>query len=303
MIPDYQTRMRPVLELAVSGGEISIRDAVRAVEDRFELTEGDRATLLPSGKQRVIANRVHWAKTYLKQAGLLSNPKRGYFQITPAGQDALASGEVINNRYLKQFDAFLVFQGRGTSPKPQPATEGPAPTGEAEETPEEAIERAHMQLSEALARELLDRLRESDPSFFEHAIVKLLLKMGYGSDRMAGRVVGQAGDDGVDGVINQDELGVDQVYIQAKRYAADNAIGSAAIRDFYGALGLKDVSRGIFVTTSSFSHKARETAEKLGARIVLVDGPRLAELMIRHSVGIRLKDSFAVSELDDGFFE
>jgi restriction system protein len=299
MIPDYQTLMKPVLELGASG-EKKVSEAVTLLADTFELTEEERAEMLPSGRQTRFANRVHWARSYLKQAGLLRNTRHGHFEITEEGRRVLADNPSrIDAKFLERYDQFLEFKSRTSSGEEAETI----PTTPVSTTPDEAIRTAHTGINEALAAELLDRLRGADPAFFENVIVDLLLKMGYGSDTSSGKVLGGSGDDGVDGVINLDPLGVDQVYVQAKRYQATSPIGSGAIRDFYGALGLKDVSKGIFVTTSSFSPSARATAEKLGARIVLIDGPQLARLMVAHEVGCRVTEVFRVAVVDESYFE
>lgn len=300
MVPDFQSLMRPVLELAACG-ETKVSDAVKELSDAFELTESEREELLPSGKQTKMANRVHWARTYLKQAGLLKSPRRGHFEITPVGKDVLATAkEDINTKFLHQFSEFQDFQNRSSQTR-EPSADDSTETDMT--TPDEVLRSAHTKITAALADDLLDRLRESEPKFFEDVIVRLLLAMGYGYGSGSGEVIGMSGDDGVDGVINLDRLGVDQVYIQAKRYAAQNTVGSGAIRDFYGALGMKDVTKGIFVTTSSFSPSARQTAEKLGARIVLVDGVQLANLMIAHEIGCRVTETFKIATLEESFFE
>ncbi|MBZ0122591.1 MAG: restriction endonuclease [Roseovarius sp.] len=299
MIPDYQTLMKPVLELAKSG-EVKISNAVTQLEHAFRLTEVERAELLPSGKQTRFANRVHWARSYLKQAGLLRNTRRGHFEITEEGRRVLAENpERIDAKFLERYDQFLEFRSRtNVSDAAEAASELTDAT-----TPDETMRTAHDQITDALAADLLARLRESEPRFFEEVIVTLLIKMGYGYGQASGTVLGGAGDDGVDGVINLDPLGVDQVYVQAKRYGVENTIGSGPIRDFYGALGLKDVTKGIFVTTSSFSPNARATAEKLGARIVLIDGPQIARLMVVHEVGCRVTETFKVAVVEESYFE
>ncbi len=299
MIPDYQSLMKPVLELAASG-EVKISDAVTQLERSFRLNDDEKAELLPSGKQTKFANRVHWARSYLKQAGLLRNTRRGYFDISDEGRRVLADNPTrIDAKFLERYDAFLEFKARSGATEEEPV--GVVPP--AATTPDEAMRASYEQIANALAADLLSRLREAEPAFFEGVIVDLLLKMGYGYGTAAGNVLGRSGDDGVDGVINLDPLGVDQVYVQAKRYQAGSPIGSGAIRDFYGALGLKDVTKGIFVTTSSFSPNARATAEKLGARIVLIDGPQLARLMVAHEVGCRVTEVFRVSVVEESYFE
>ena len=256
MIPDYQTLMRPVLECA-AGGEVKIGDVVEELANKFQLTPEERDEPLPSGRQARFANRVHWAKTYLKQAGLVWPTKRAHFEITDRGRTALSqAGAKINNDYLSQFDEFRRFRARNrdavdadTEPAQEPK--------EDDATPDEVLRAAHKKINAALAEELLDRVREASPSFFEQLIVDLLLAMGYGgTSEDAGRALGKSGDGGIDGVIDQDPLGVDQIYVQAKRYADGNNVGAGAIRDFFGALSLQKAQKGIFVTTSAFSLSA-----------------------------------------------
>ena len=303
MIPDYQTLMRPVLECAASGGEVKIRDVVELVAKKLGLTAEERAAILPSGKQTRFANRVNWAKSYLKQGGLVEITGRGRFKITDRGRAALADkAATINNAYLAQFEEFQSFKSKEAEADVKvPATQGML---EAESTPDEALRSAHGAIIGALSAELLDRVRNGTPAFFERLIVQLLIAMGYGgTSEEAGRALGQSGDNGVDGVIDQDPLGVDQIYVQAKRYAEGNNIGAGAIREFYGALSLKKAQEGIFVTTSAFSTAATETARGLGSRIVLIDGPHLARLMIRYNVGCRDEEIIHLKKLDEDFFE
>lgn len=305
MIPDYQTLMRPVLECAAAG-EIRIADAVERLAEKLGLSPDDRAQLLPSGKQTMFANRVHWAKTYLLKAGLVEATRRGHFRITARGEAALAdSAAAINNAYLDRFKEFQDFKTRvnqGDGGGDAPPIQAPGSLGD--ETPDEALRRAHGAITGALAADLLDRTRKANPGFFEKLIVELLLAMGYGgTSEEAGRALGQSGDDGVDGVIDQDPLGVDQVFVQAKRYAEGNNIGAGAIRDFFGALSLKKAQKGIFFTTSAFSASAIDTARGLGSRIVLIDGQQLARLMIRYNVGCRDEDVLHIKRLDEDFFE
>lgn len=305
MIPDYQTLMRPVLECAANG-ETRIGDAVDKLAEKLGLSADDRAQMLPSGRQTTFANRVHWAKTYLVKAGLAEGTRRGHFRITARGEAALAdSTAIINNAYLDQFKEFQDFRARvnqGDGGSYVPPAQAAAPLGD--ETPDEALRRAHSAITGALAADLLDRVRKAKPDFFEKLIVELLLAMGYGgTSEEAGRALGQSGDDGVDGVIDQDPLGVDQIFVQAKRYAEGNNIGASAIRDFFGALSLKKAQKGIFVTTSAFSQPAIDTARGLGSRIVLIDGQQLARLMIRYNVGCRDEDVLHIKRLDEDFFE
>lgn len=304
MIPDYQTLMRPVLEFSGSG-EVRIGEVVERLADKLGLTAEERAQLLPSGKQSMFANRVHWAKTYLAKAGLVEGTRRGHFRITDRGRTALADATaVINNAFLDQFKEFQDFKARVNEPDPGTAAATTSEITASSETPDEVLRRAHGAITGALAAELLDRMRKGTPVFFEKLIVTLLIAMGYGgTSEEAGRAIGQSGDDGVDGVIDQDPLGVDQIYIQAKRYAEGNNIGAGALRDFYGALSLKKAQKGIFVTTSAFSPAAIETARGLGSRIVLIDGLQLSKLMIRYNVGCRDEDVLHLKKLDEDFFE
>lgn len=302
MIPTYQELMRPVLASA-STGERKISDVVAEMEDKFDLSDEERAQLLPSGKQTVIANRVHWARSYMKQAGLVNNTRRGFFELTDQGRSVLADETIeLNAKYLERFEDFREFQARGGKTE-DVATASPMEVEE-DGTPDEELQAAHVRLNKALAANLLDQVRSSSPAFFEQLIVDLLLAMGYGgSHGDAGRALGRTGDNGVDGVIDQDPLGVDQIYLQAKRYAAGNSVGSGDIRDFFGALSLKKATKGIFVTTSSFSPSASQTAHDLGARLVLIDGAQLARLMILQNVGCRDKDVLHIKAIDENYFE
>jgi len=302
VIPDYQTLMRPVLRAAAEG-EVRVSDVVDRLAEELALSDEERAELLPSGKQTVFANRVNWAKTYLKQAGLVRSTKRGHFELTERGREALAQDLPINNAYLQQFDEFQEFKKR-TRATSDAATEHMDDEGDNATTPDEALRQAYKKINAALAAEILERVRESPPAFFEKLIVELLLAMGYGgTSEQAGRALGQSGDDGIDGVIDQDPLGVDQIYVQAKRYAPGNPVGASAIRDFYGALSLKRAHKGIFVTTSTFSSAAVQTAANLGSRIVLIDGEQLAQLMIRYNVGCREEEVLYLKKIDEDFFE
>ncbi|WP_373413538.1 restriction endonuclease [Ensifer aridi] len=302
IIPDYQSLMLPVLNSARSG-EVRIGAVVQALGDSLALSEAARATLLPSGRQTLFANRVHWAKTYLAKAGLVENTRRGHFRITPRGSEVLASRpERIDNRFLSRFEEFQQFTGRTASSSEEVSS---LSTDEvADQTPDEVMRTAHRQIEAALAQDLLDRVRAAPPDFFERLIVNLLLAMGYGgSAAEAGRALGRSGDDGVDGVIDQDALGLDRVYIQAKRYNAGNTVGPGAIRDFFGSLDRHKAAKGLFVTTSTFTASARETADYLSKRIVLIDGQHLTRLMIRHSIGCRIEETLHVKRVDEDFFE
>lgn len=303
MIPDYQTLMLPVLQEAADG-EISTRDVIEKLAEKYRLSEEEREQLLPSGKQRTFDNRVNWAKGYLKQAGLARYTKRGFYVVTDEGQKVLAqSPDRIDNQFLKQFDAFLEFQSRKGTQSTDSQNDS---VGEVQDdaTPDEILRSAHSKINASLASDLLDRVREASPQFFEHLIIELLLAMGYGgTSEDAARALGQSGDNGVDGVVDQDPLGVDQIYVQAKRYAEGNNIGAGDIRDFFGALNLKKAQKGLFFTTSDFSPSAKQTAKDLGMRIVLIDGSYLAKLMIRYNIGCRNEETLHLKKVDEEFFE
>jgi len=305
-IPDYETLMPPVLKVAGDGQEHRVSDVIERLARDFQLTEEQRQHLLPSGKQTMFANRVHWAKTYLVQAGLLEATKRAHFRITDRGRKVLAKRPSrIDKEYLLQFTEFVQFQQRGREP------ESPVPPNVAEIgvppvqtlTPDELLRSTVKQIETALRKELLDRILAAPPAFFEGLIVKLLLAMGYGGSREdSGQIVGQSGDGGIDGIIDQDALGLDRVYVQAKRYALENAVSEPEIRAFSGSLGAAKASKGVFVTTSYFTQPAHSFAERHPFRIILVDGEQLAALMIRHNVGVRIDETLYLKKVDEDFF-
>ena len=295
--------MLPVL-LSTPEHEIRIGDVIGRLADQFNLTPEERAQLLPSGVQGLFANRVHWAKFYLSKAGLIESTRRGHFKLTPEGEKVIAQNpERIDNAFLDQFEAFEKFRQRAEPKAAQDELEA-RPLLHQTQTPDEVMRGAHKQIDASLGQELLERVRRAPPDFFERLIVSLLLSMGFGgSVSDAGRALGRTGDDGVDGVIDQDALGLDRVYIQAKRYALGNNVGSGAIRDFFGSLDRHKATKGLFVTTSTFSPSAIETAQYLSKRIVLIDGEQLAKLMIRYNVGCRVEETLEIRKIDEDFFE
>ncbi len=304
-IPDYQTLMLPVLVVA-SHGEVRVGDVVDQLANELALSPEERAQLLPSGRQSLFANRVHWAKTYLNKAGLVEITRRGHFRITDRGRTALqAKPTRIDNSFLNQFAEFQEFVKGSEAREQQADSQVQVKTDyRVAETPDEIMRSAHRQIDASLAQDLLDRVRAAPPDFFERLIVSLLLSMGFGgSVSDAGRALGRSGDDGIDGVIDQDALGLDRVYIQAKRYAVGNNIGSGAIRDFFGSLDRHKATKGLFVTTSSFSSAAIETAQYLSKRIVLIDGDHLAKLMIKYNVGCRVEEVLEIKRIDEDYFD
>ncbi len=298
-IPDFQTLMLPVLK-ASADGEVKISDVVSSIGTSLKLSEADLSELLPSGKQTTLANRVHWAKSYLGKAGLVTLTRRGYFQISEKGKEVLQSSPpAINTKFLESVAGFKLYQPVGDTSKSTPQTV----TAVDELTPDERIRAGRDELEATLAAELLEKILAAPPAFFERLVVQLLVAMGYGGSAAdAGRALGKTGDGGVDGVIDQDSLGLDQIYVQAKRYT-DVKVSPGEIRDFFGALATFKASKGLFVTTSSFTASARDAAGKLPNKIVLIDGPQLTRLMTRFDIGCRIEETIHIKKIDEEFFE
>ncbi len=307
-IPDYQTLMLPVLR-CVALGEIRTSDLVERIADQFTLSAEERSQLLPSGRQAIFANRIHWAVAYLGKAGLLDRTRRAHYQITSRGREVLATApDRIDNRFLSRFPEFVRFQDAGAKADTDSAGTTELETGTEPSitlTPDEVMRAAHRQLEASLADDLLQRIRNGTPAFFEQVVVRLLIAMGYGGSvtDLDRALVGGSGDGGVDGVIDQDPLGLDRIYVQAKRYADGNNVGAGAIRDFFGSLDRFKANKGLFVTTSGFSPSARETADLLSKRLVLIDGAQFARLLIRHGVGCRVEEVLHIKKLDEEFFD
>lgn len=297
-IPDYQSLMLPVLEVA-STGEISVPVAASEIAARLGLSEAEREELLPSGKQRLLHNRIHWAKFYLSRAGFLESPRRGRFVISAAGRKLLSNPPArLDTQYLLSVPLFRDFYKSGANELSEPI-QAPPPTA----TPEEIVETAYQAAQAALRAELLDRILQDSPTFFEGLIVDLLVAMGYGgSHRNAATQLGRRGDGGVDGVINEDVLGLDRIYVQAKRYGSGTSVGRPEVQAFVGSLVGLGASKGVFVTTSTFSAQAVEFASRVPQRVILVDGNRLTDLMINHSVGVRSTRLIEFKRLDEDFF-
>lgn len=300
-IPDYQTLMLPVLRLAAAG-EQRVADAAERIADDLDLSPDERKEMLPSGRQRLLHNRIHWAKFYMSKAGLLASPKRGRFIATDAGRALLAANPVrIGVNELKDYEGFREFYSGQKSSDNDTAPVAIAPSVEAG-TPEEQIEAAYQAVQSALRVELLERIVQNSSAFFEHLIVDLLIAMGYGgSHKNAATQLGRSGDGGVDGVINEDRLGLDRVYVQAKRYA-DTMVGSPDVQAFVGSLVGHGATKGVFVTTSTFSSKARDYVKRLPQRVVLIDGELLTDLMIEYDVGVRVSRNIEFKRLDEDFF-
>ena len=301
-IPDYQALMLPVLRLAAEG-ETRVPEAADTIADRLGLTGAEREEILPSGRQRVLHNRIHWAKLYMGRAGLIDSPARGRFIASDAGKALLQTNpSVINVQTLKRYPAFVEFYSKSRSGSSVDDAVDDVPT-EATITPEEQIDEAQSVLHAALKEDLLQRILAQSPAFFERAIVDLLVAMGYGgSHEDAARRLGRTGDGGVDGVIDEDRLGLDRVYVQAKRYASHVSVGRPEVQAFVGSLVGFGASKGVFVTTSTFSTPAAEFVRHLPQRVILIDGDRFADLMIEHGVGVRVSRTVEVKRLDEDFF-
>ncbi len=306
-IPDYQSLMLPVLRLAAEG-EKRVADVEDRIADDLGLTAEEREELLPSGRQRVLHNRIHWAKFYMSKAGLIASPARGRFVATDAGRALLAQNpERVDVKLLLKRPEFREFYKSSNSA----GTDADSSQGEIESrdlgstsvTPEEQIEASYQAVVAALRADLLDRIGQNSPAFFEGLIVDLLVAMGYGgSHKSAAAQLGRSGDGGVDGVVNEDRLGLDRVYVQAKRYAATNSIGRPDVQAFVGSLVGLGATKGVFVTTSTFSPQARDFVKHLSQRVILIDGRQLADLMIEHGVGVRVSRAIEFKRLDEDFF-
>lgn len=304
-IPDFQTTMRPVLAHLADGDVCRSRQVTEDIADAYHLTQEERDRLLPSGKQRVMDNRVSWALSYLVQAGLVERPRRGEVRITQPGRDALKSyPERIDMKVLEAYPGYRDFKERTRTALPN---DPDAPVSAVlleptSSTPQEQIEAAVAQSRSALETEVLQRAMGLSPTGFEDLVMAVLEKMGYGRLGTIERT-SASGDAGVDGIISQDPLGLDRIYVQAKRYAADRSVDRPRIHEFAGALLGKQGDRGVFITTSSFTAGARSEAERINARIELIDGLRLAGLLVRYGVGVQVQQTILLHRMDEDFFE
>lgn len=299
-IPDYQSIMLPLLRLAGDDQEHATRQAVETLAQEFNLSPVERTELLASGQQAIFNNRVAWANSYLKKAALLSSPRRGVFRITERGKTVLADPPArIDVRFLERFPEFQEFrQGARTNNNEVPSNIEESP----DQTPEEALEAAYQSLRNSLAADILAKVLSCTPAFFEHLVVELLVKMGYGGSRRdAGERIGQSGDGGIDGIIKEDRLGLDTIYLQAKRW--QGSVGRPEIQKFVGALQGQRARKGVFITTSSYTTDAIDYASRIDTKVVLIDGKRLAELMIDFDVGVSVAASYAVKRIDSDYFE
>ncbi len=301
-IPDYQTLMLPVLNLASDEQEHKFSEAVEWLAEEFEVSKEERNELLPSGTQAVFNNRVGWARSYLKQAGLLASARRGYFSITPRGKSLLERNpQKIDLSILEQYPEFIEFKNRKKD-KSQTEQNDSSNEQDSNLTPEDALASAYKKLRDALEAEVLSAVKESSPSFFERLVVDVLVNMGYGGNRQdAGRAIGKAGDGGIDGIINEDRLGLDVIYIQAKRW--EGTVGRPEIQKFAGALQGQRARKGVFITTSSFSNEAKEYVSLIESKVILIDGEHLSRLMVEHNVGVSTVGKYELKKLDSDYFD
>ncbi|MHC1599314.1 MAG: restriction endonuclease [Candidatus Methanospirareceae archaeon] len=298
MIPDYQSIMLPLLKYAGDKNEHHVREATEQLVDEFDLTEEERKELVPSGQQLTFDNRVAWAKTYLKKAGLLESTRWGYFRITERGVSVLEDRpDKIDMKYLERYREFTEFRN---SSKSVGEESGNVQDYE-ESTPEELMGIGHRKLQNDLASEMLDNIKRCSPGFFERLVVELLVKMGYGGSREdAGKAIGKSGDEGIDGIIKEDKLGWDIVYIQAKKW--ENQVSRPEIQKFAGALQGQRARKGVFITTSTFSKKAIEYVSVIDSKIILIDGKQLAKLMIENDVGVSRIASYEIKKIELDYF-
>lgn len=300
-IPDYQTLMLPLLRFSADGNDHTTREAVEVLATEFQLTSAERNELLASGQQAIFNNRVGWANSYLKKAGLLESPRRGSLRITARGKQVLGDSLTrIDVKYLERFPEFIEFRDASRNSRETATTE--SVTAATEQTPEEALELAHQSLRLGLAQDILSRILACSPTFFERLVVELLVKMGYGGSRRdAGERIGQSGDGGIDGIIKEDRLGLDTIYIQAKRW--QGSVGRPEIQKFVGALQGQRAKKGVFITTSSYTAEAIDYASRIDTKVVLIDGQLLASLMMDFDVGVSVSAAYVVKRIDSDYFE
>ena len=299
-LPDYQTLMLPLLRFAADGNEHAVREAVDVLAEEFRLTPAERHERLPSGSQQIFNNRVGWANAYLKKAGLLESPRRGVLRVTARGKQVLSDNPPrVDVKYLERFPEFAEFY-RAFRKNGGTATAEIVPIAP-EKTPEETLELTYQDLRWRLAQDILSRILSCSPAFFERLVIELLVKMGYGGSRRdAGERIGQSGDGGIDGIIKEDKLGLDAIYIQAKRW--ENTVGRPEIQKFIGALAQQRAKKGLFITTSSFSSDAEDCVSRIEAKVVLIDGETLAQMMIDHNVGVSTVGTYEVKKIDSDYF-
>jgi restriction system protein len=302
-VPDYQSFMLPLLHYLADGQVRKSREIYHALAIKFHLTEEDKKQLLPSGQQATYENRIGWAGTYLSKAGLLEKPARGTYKITDRGLDVLKSSpDTVDTKFLRRFPEFEAFKGRSNKPQQSNGLESENTTPVDRQTPEEILQASYQLLKAELAEEMLQKLKSASPAFFERVVIDLLVGMGYGGSRKeAGKVTRYSGDGGIDGIISEDPLGLDNIYIQAKRWEGN--VGRPAVQAFAGSLEGARARKGVIITTSDFSKEARGYVSNIEKKIVLINGEMLVELMIDHNIGVDEKERFVVKKIDSDYFE
>jgi restriction system protein len=299
-IPDFQSLMLPLLKVLAGGREYSVQETVDLLALQCQLTEEEKSQLLPSGRSPVFYNRIAWAKAHLKRAGLIERPRRGYYKISEMGEKIIKSSPAsINLRFLKQFPEYVAIRERNDSI--EESQHNLAVSVDQLETPEELIENGAREIRRDLAGEILLRVKGCSPGFFERLVVELLVKMGYGGTRQdAGRAIGRSGDEGIDGVIHEDRLGLDVIYLQAKRW--EGVVGRPEIQKFVGALQGQRAKKGVFITTSDFTKEAVEYVRNIDNKVVLINGALLANLMMDNNVGVSLAATYEIKKIDSDYF-
>jgi len=303
MIPKYETIMLPLLKYLSDNKEHSLSETHDALAGKFNLSEQDLKELLPSGQQTIFRNRLGWARTYMKKAGLLISTKRAHFKISDKGLELLKeSPSYINSKFLTRYDDFVKFKSTKKTKDNITSAKEDILQNNLDQTPEESLEYSFQRLNSELSKEVLDIVKSCSPAFFENLVVDLLIAMGYGGSRKdAGQAMGKSGDGGIDGIIKEDKLGLDVIYLQAKRW--ENVVPVKEIRDFTGALASKKAKKGVFITTSSFPSSVYDFVSKVEYKIILIDGELLADLMIEHSVGLSTVNTYCVKTIDTDYFE
>ena len=303
MIPDFQAIMLPLLKLMSDGETRSTNDVVNLLSKEFILSEDELNEFVPSGQQKVFVNRVSWTKSYLKMAKLIEPTKKSYFKITEKGKEILQQfPNELNLKILKQLPDFQNHQGYRNETQKLTNSVTPYREDNLLETPEEQIESGYQKILDSLEQEVLLKLKAVDPYFFERIVVELLVKMGYGgSIQDAGKAIGKSGDEGIDGIIKEDKLGLDVIYIQAKRW--DSVIGRPEIQKFVGALAGQRAKKGVFITTAHFTKEASDYALQMDTKIVLIDGEKLAQYMIDYNLGVSVQNTYEIKKIDSDYFE
>ena len=302
-VPDFQTLMLPILKTLSSGDEIKVPDLYKQVADAEGLTHDDLGEMLPSGRQTKFVNRVSWAVQHMRFAELLERTKRGVYRITPEGNSLLSqTPSRIDISTLRKYPAYEQWIKRTRTPSLDKKVDS-EPIDDPKETPDDTLDRITKELCNTLEGEVLDNIRKAEPNLLERVVVKLLIKMGYGRGETSwGQVTGRSGDGGVDGKIREDALGLDKVYVQTKRYGDGNPVRASDVRDFIGALDTGGVTKGVFVTTSSFTNNAKRGAEQSRKQVVLIDGAKLASLMVEYGIGVKTRVTYETKRIDEDYF-